>query len=61
MMGLNLRDGDILPQHMFEMDRIPLESRKTALLAYKTSVGGVLGSLGATIGSKNKKRGVGTC
>lgn len=61
VMVLDLRDGDILLQRMFEKDRNPLVSRKTVILAYKTSVGGVLGSLGATIGSKNKKRGVGTC
>lgn len=39
---LNLLDGDIPPQRMFGMDRNPLESRKTVILAYKTSVGGVL-------------------
>jgi hypothetical protein len=55
-MVLNLRDGDILLQRMFEKDRNPLESRKIAIPAYKTSVGTVLRSSRATIGSRQEKR-----
>lgn len=55
-MVLDLRDGDILLQRMFEKDRNPLESRKTVIPAYKTSVGTVLCSFRATTGSRQKKR-----